>query len=61
MNILKLLDTFNFGDNSPKLNQPASRRESLSFFGDIGAKVALAAIPLHLHLNFLKKNITQEV
>ncbi len=45
MNILKLLDTFNFGDNSPKLDQPASRRESLSFFGDIGAKVALAAIP----------------
>lgn len=44
MNILKLLDTFNFGE-APELNKPTSRRESFSLFGDIGKKAAIASIP----------------
>jgi hypothetical protein len=53
MNILKLLEKLDMGDQS-KFEKPTSRRESIAAFGDMGKKVAMASVPLIL-LNALPK------
>jgi hypothetical protein len=54
MNILNLLETFNYG-NSPELNKPVSRKESFNIFGGVGKKIAMVGMPAIL-LAALPKN-----
>jgi hypothetical protein len=44
MNVIKLLESFNFGE-APELDKTMSRKESFSMLGNMGRKVAYAAIP----------------